>query len=275
MITQKSIDRILNMTHIEDVIGDFVPLRKAGANYKGCCPFHDEKTPSFVVSPAIGLYKCFGCGKAGNVITFLKEKEKLSYAEAIKYLGNKYHVEVVETELTPEEKEKRDVRESLQIVNKFAAEWFEKTLWESEEGKSVGLAYFMERGFTEVSIPDSITEIGINAFGGCKKLTHIVIPNSITKIEDISFANCTGLTEISIPDSVTEIGNWAFKWCESLTHITISNSVKKIGYSAFAECKNLTTISIPDSVTEIDERAFEGCEKLDLPDWVKKLCKNK
>ncbi len=149
MIPQNTIDKILNMTHIEEVIGDFVPLRKTGANYKGCCPFHDEKTPSFVVSPAKGLFKCFGCGKAGNVITFLKEKEKLSYAEAIRYLGNKYHVEVVETELTAEEKEKRDVRESIQIVNKFAVEWFEKTLWESEEGKSVGLAYFMERGFTE------------------------------------------------------------------------------------------------------------------------------
>lgn len=149
MIPHDTIERIISLTHIEEVVGDYVALRKAGTNYKGCCPFHDEKTPSFVVSPAKGIFKCFGCGKAGNAVTFLREHEKCSYYDAIRLLGNKYHVEIVETELTEEEKQRRDIRESLQIVNKYAADFFEKTMWETDEGKSVGLGYFTERGFTE------------------------------------------------------------------------------------------------------------------------------
>lgn len=150
MIPQETIDKIYSMTRIEEVVSDFgVSLKRAGANFKGCCPFHDEKTPSFVVSPAKGIYKCFGCGKAGNAIKFIEEYEKCSYVEAIKWLGNKYHVEIIETELSKEEKERRDIRESLQVVNSYAAKWFEDSMWETEEGRSVGLAYFMERGFTE------------------------------------------------------------------------------------------------------------------------------
>ncbi|MCQ2959679.1 MAG: DNA primase [Bacteroidales bacterium] len=152
MIPQDTIEKIIGLAHVEEVIGDFVALRKAGTNFKGCCPFHDEKTPSFVVSPAKGIYKCFGCGKAGNAVTFIKEHEKCSYFDAIRYLGRKYHVDIVETELTEEEKQRRDIRESLQIVNQYAADFFEKSMWETEEGKSVGLAYFVERGFTEETI---------------------------------------------------------------------------------------------------------------------------
>lgn len=150
MIPQETIDKIYSMTRIEEVVSDFgVSLKRAGANFKGCCPFHDEKTPSFVVSPAKGIYKCFGCGKAGNAIKFIEEYEKCSYVEAIKWLGNKYHVEIIETELSKEEKERRDIRESLQVVNSYAVKWFEDAMWATEEGRSVGLAYFMERGFTE------------------------------------------------------------------------------------------------------------------------------
>lgn len=152
MIPQDTIEKILTVTRIEEVISDYVALRKAGTNYKGCCPFHDEKTPSFVVSPAKGIYKCFGCGKAGNAITFIKEQEKCSYYDAIKYLGRKYHIEVVETNLTEEEKQKRDIRESLQIINQYATDFFVKNLWETEEGKNIGLSYFIERGFTEETI---------------------------------------------------------------------------------------------------------------------------
>lgn len=152
MIPQDTIEKIIGLAHIEDVIGDFVALRRAGTNYKGCCPFHDEKTPSFVVSPAKGIYKCFGCGKAGNAVTFIKEHEKCSYFDAIRYLGRKYHVEIVETELSDEEKQRRDIRESLQIINQFAADFFEKSMWETDEGKSIGLSYFVERGFTEETI---------------------------------------------------------------------------------------------------------------------------
>lgn len=152
MIPQDTIEKIISLSKVEEVIGDFVALRRAGSNYKGCCPFHDEKTPSFVVSPAKGIYKCFGCGKAGNAVTFIKEHEKCSYFDAIRYLGKKYHVEIVETELTDEEKQRRDIKESLNIVNEFAAKYFQKTMWETEEGKNIGLAYFIERGFTEETI---------------------------------------------------------------------------------------------------------------------------
>ncbi len=152
MIPNDTIERIISLAKIEEVVGDFVALRRAGSNYKGCCPFHDEKTPSFVVSPAKGIYKCFGCGKAGNAITFIKEQEKCSYSDAIRYLGRKYHVEIIETELSDEEKQKRDVRESLQIINQYASEFFEKSMWETDEGKSVALSYFYERGFTEATI---------------------------------------------------------------------------------------------------------------------------
>lgn len=152
MIPNDTIERIISLAKIEEVVGDFVALRRAGSNYKGCCPFHDEKTPSFVVSPAKGIYKCFGCGKAGNAVTFIKEQEKCSYYDAIRYLGRKYHVEIIETELSDEEKQKRDVRESLQIINQFAADFFEKSMWETDEGKSVALSYFYERGFTEATI---------------------------------------------------------------------------------------------------------------------------
>ena len=152
MIPQDTIEKIISLSKVEEVIGDFVALRRAGSNYKGCCPFHDEKTPSFVVSPAKGIYKCFGCGKAGNAVTFIKEHEKCDFADAIRYLGKKYHVEIVETELTEAEKQRRDIRESLNIVNEYAAKYFQKTMWETDEGKNVGLGYFIERGFTEETI---------------------------------------------------------------------------------------------------------------------------
>ncbi len=149
MISQDTIDKVLMTTRIEEVVSDFVSLKRAGTSYKGCCPFHDEKTPSFVVSPAKGIYKCFGCGKAGNAVTFVKEQEKCSYYDAIRYLANKYHIPIVETAMSPEAMEQRDIRESMQAVNRFATEYFEKNMWETEEGKAIGLSYFMERGFTE------------------------------------------------------------------------------------------------------------------------------
>ena len=152
MIPHDTIERILSVSKIDEVIGDFVALRRAGTNFKGCCPFHDEKTPSFVVSPAKGIYKCFGCGKAGNVVSFVMEHEKCTYAEAIKFLGNKYHIDIVEKELSDEEKQRKDVRESLNTINQYATDFFEKSMWETDEGQAVGLSYFYERGFTEATI---------------------------------------------------------------------------------------------------------------------------
>lgn len=149
MIDQATIDKILDAAQIVDVVSEFVTLRKAGVNYKGLCPFHNEKTPSFVVSPSKGLCKCFSCGKGGNVVHFIMEHEQLSYYEALKYLAKKYHIEVKERELTDEEKQVQNLRESLFIVNEFAGGYFQNILYNHIDGKSIGMAYFRQRGFRD------------------------------------------------------------------------------------------------------------------------------
>jgi DNA primase len=147
MIQQNSINEVMGRANIVEVVGQFVPLRKRGAAYIANCPFHNEKTPSFNVSPAKGIYKCFGCGKAGNVVTFLQEHEKLTYPEAIHWLADFYKIAVEETERTPEQQQQQQAGESLRIVNEFAANWFHDTLLHDEEGQLIGLSYFRERGF--------------------------------------------------------------------------------------------------------------------------------
>lgn len=149
MIPKQTIDEIFDAAIIEDVVGEFVPLKKRGANLLGNCPFHNEKTPSFTVSPAKGIYKCFGCGKAGNSVNFIMEHEHYSYPEALKFLANKFNIEIEEEEQTSEQKEAADERESLYIVSNYAANYFNKQLLESDEGKAIGLSYFLERGFRE------------------------------------------------------------------------------------------------------------------------------
>lgn len=123
MIDQLTIDRINEAAHIEDVVGDYVTLRKRGVNMLGLCPFHNEKTPSFTVSPAKGIFKCFGCGKGGNSVHFIMEHEQLSYVEALKHLARKYHIDVVEKEMTPEEEAARNDRESMLLVNDYAQKY--------------------------------------------------------------------------------------------------------------------------------------------------------
>ena len=152
MISPNSIQQILSRIDILEVIGGFIRLKRRGANYLGLCPFHNEKTPSFTVSPSKEIYKCFGCGKSGNTISFLMEHEKLSYVEALKWLANKYNVEVEETEVSPEQKLQQQTSESLFIVNQFAQQFYSKSLFETEEGKDVALTYLHERGFTEETI---------------------------------------------------------------------------------------------------------------------------
>lgn len=152
MIDQSTIQTILETAHVEEVIGDFVNLKKRGANYLGLCPFHNEKTPSFSVSPAKGIYKCFGCGKAGNVVNFVMEHEHYSYPEALKYLAKRFSIEIEEEELTPEKQQELDERESLFAANTFVNQYFAKNLFESEEGKAIGLTYFKERDFREATI---------------------------------------------------------------------------------------------------------------------------
>ncbi len=147
MIDHSTIERIFEAAQINDVISEFVPLRRRGVNYLGLCPFHNEKTPSFTVSPAKGIFKCFGCGKGGNAVTFIMEHEHLSYPDALRWLAKKYHIEVEEKEITPEEKAKQDERESLLVVNRYAARQFTENLFHGREGLALGLSYFRERGF--------------------------------------------------------------------------------------------------------------------------------
>src|ERR1700712_5492928 len=128
MITQQTIQQILSRIDIIEIVGEFVRLKKRGANYLGLCPFHNEKTPSFTVSPSKEIYKCFGCGKSGNTISFIMEHEKLSYVEALKWLGNKYNIEIEETERSPEQKSQQQTSESLQIINQFAQQFFSHVL---------------------------------------------------------------------------------------------------------------------------------------------------
>ena len=152
MISQTTIDNVFETARVEEVIGDFVVLKKSGSNFKGLSPFSDERTPSFMVSPAKQLWKDFSSGKGGSVVSFLMEHEHFSYPEAIKYLANKYGIEVEETERTDEQKEKATQKENLFIVSDYAKEYFHKTLLNVEEGKAIGLSYFKERGFTQETI---------------------------------------------------------------------------------------------------------------------------
>ena len=149
MIDQATIDRILDAAQIVDVVSEFVTLRRRGVNYIGLCPFHNEKTPSFSVSPSKGLCKCFSCGKGGNVVHFIMEHEQLSYYEALKWLAKKYNIEIKERELTTEEKQAQSLRESLFVVNQFASEYFQNILYNDIDGQRIGMTYLRGRGFRD------------------------------------------------------------------------------------------------------------------------------
>lgn len=152
MISKTTIDQVYETARLEEVIGDFVQLKKSGSNFKGLSPFTDERTPSFMVSPVKQIWKDFSSGKGGNVVAFLMEHEHFTYPEAIKYLAKKYNIEVEETEQTDEQKEQANERESMYLVSEYAQKYFTETLWESEPGKAIGLSYFKERGFTDETI---------------------------------------------------------------------------------------------------------------------------
>lgn len=160
MIPKHTIDQIFDAALIEDVVGDFVVLKKRGANLLGNCPFHNEKTPSFTVSPAKGIYKCFGCGKAGNAVNFIMEHEHYTYPEALKYLAKKYQIEIEETPESEEQKQAENEKESLFLITTFAANYYKQQLHETQLGRSIGLSYFYERGFTDESIKKF--ELGYN-----------------------------------------------------------------------------------------------------------------
>jgi DNA primase len=189
MIAHKSIEEVLSTAKVEEVIDDFVTLKKRGSTLTGLCPFHDEKTPSFVVSPSKGIYKCFGCGKAGTAVGFVMEHESLSYVEAIRYLANRYKIELVETEATQGEIEAKQMQDSLYIVNEFASKYYQDKMFDTDEGKSVGLSYFKERGFLESTIkkfglgyaPSSRDEFTRHAVLKKYNLEHLKILGLTTK----------------------------------------------------------------------------------------------
>ena len=152
MISQQTIQDIQSRIDIYDIVGSFVKLKRRGTNYIGNCPFHNEKTPSFTVSPSKEIYKCFGCGKSGNAIGFVMEHEKYSYVEALRWLATRYNIDIVETETSPEYKEQQQTADSLHILNQFAAKYFSEQLLESEEGQNNALSYLKERGFNDLTI---------------------------------------------------------------------------------------------------------------------------
>ena len=149
MIDRQTVDRILDAANIVDVVSDFVTLRRAGANLKGLCPFHDDRTPSFMVSPSKNICKCFACGKGGTPVHFIMEHEQMTYSEALRYLAKKYNIEIKEREQTDEEKAEQSERESLFIVNEWANKWFQSQMNDTVDGRAVGLAYFRQRGFRD------------------------------------------------------------------------------------------------------------------------------
>lgn len=149
MITKETIDKVIDTARIEEVVGDFVDLKKRGTSLIGNCPFHNEKTPSFHVSVAKGIYKCFGCGAGGDSLKFVMELEKFSYPEAIRYLANKYSIEIAEVERSPAQLAAQDKRESLYVLSQWAGKFFRHQMWDTEPGRSIGLSYFKERGYRE------------------------------------------------------------------------------------------------------------------------------
>ncbi|MFC4143657.1 DNA primase [Pedobacter mendelii] len=187
MINRETIDKIMDTARIEEVVGDFVHLKKRGTSLIGNCPFHGEKTPSFHVSVTKGIYKCFGCGKGGDSVRFIMDHEKYNYPEALKFLANKYNIEVEETELTPQDTEAQNAKESLYIVSQFAAAFFVKQLWETDEGRGIGLSYFKERGFRE----DILKKFEV---GYSPDVWDAMTQNAINSGHKLEFLEQTGLS---------------------------------------------------------------------------------
>lgn len=187
MITRETIDKVFETARVEEVIGDFVQLKRAGSNYKGLSPFSDERSPSFMVSPVKQIWKDFSSGKGGSVVTFLMEHEHFTYPEAIRFLANKYNIEIEETEQSQEEKLEANEKESLYLVSEFAKTYFHETLLNSEEGKAIGLSYFKERGFTN----ETIAKFGL---GYSPESWDAFTKEALSKGYQLDFLDKVGLT---------------------------------------------------------------------------------
>lgn len=189
MISQNTIQQILARIDIVEIVGNFVKLKKRGANYLGLCPFHNEKSPSFTVTPSKEIYKCFGCGASGNAIKFLMEHEKYSYVEALRWLAQRYDVTVEETEVSAEVKQQQQLADSLYIINNFAREYFSNTLFNTEEGQNVGLSYFEERGFTQETIRKFQLGYSLNVWDAFTK-------TALAKGYNLEYLQKTGLVTV-------------------------------------------------------------------------------
>lgn len=187
MISKQTIESVFEVARVEEVIGEFVQLKKSGSNFKGLSPFTDEKTPSFMVSPVKQIWKDFSTGKGGNAISFLMEHEHYTYPEAIKWLAKKYNIEIEETEQTDEQKQQINERESMFLVSKFAKDYFHEVLMNTQQGRAIGLSYFKERGFRE----DTITKFDL---GYCKDEWDNFTKTALQKGYDLKYLKSTGLT---------------------------------------------------------------------------------
>ena len=202
MISRSTIDRVFETARVEEVIGEFVQLKKAGSNYKGLSPFSEERTPSFMVSPVKQIWKDFSTGKGGNVVSFLMEQEHYSYPEAIRYLAKKYNIEIDEIEQTDEQKELADERESMFLVSEFARDYFHKILFEDNQGKAIGLSYFKERGYTEETIKKFQLGYALNEW-------EAFTTEALNKGYNLKYLETTGLTIVK-QDLLAENGTKTF-----------------------------------------------------------------
>ncbi|REE80727.1 DNA primase [Lutibacter oceani] len=202
MISRSTIDRVFETARVEEVIGEFVQLKKAGSNYKGLSPFSEERTPSFMVSPVKQIWKDFSTGKGGNVVSFLMEQEHYSYPEAIRYLAKKYNIEIDEIEQSDEQKQQADERESMFLVSEFARDYFHKNLLEDEQGKAIGLSYFKERGYTEETIKKFQLGYALNEW-------EAFTTEALNKGYNLKYLESTGLTIVK-QDLLAENGTKTF-----------------------------------------------------------------
>lgn len=224
MISQSSIQQIVSRIDIVEVVGGFVKLKKRGTNYLGLCPFHNERTPSFTVSPSKEIFKCFGCGKSGNTISFIMEHEKLTYVEALRWLANKYNIQLEETEASPEQKVLQQTSESLFIINQFAQQFYTKQLFDTEEGQTIALPYLKERGFTE----DTIRKFGL---GYAPEKRDAFAKEAIAKQFNPELLQKAGLI-------VDRSGLWADNYRDRIVFPIHNNSGKVIGFGARLIKKN-------------------------------------
>lgn len=218
MIDNATAEKIVSTADIVDVVSEFVTLKRSGASYKGLCPFHNEKTPSFMVSPAKGICKCFSCGKGGNVVHFLMEHEQITYPEALHWLANRYHIEIQEKELTPEEKQEQSDRESMFIVNEWARDYFQDILENNVDGRAIGMAYFRSRGLRDDIIKKF--QLGFSLASG-NDLTNKALAHGFDKQYLLATSLCKKKDDGSLYDTFR--GRVIFPW------ISVSGKVVAFG----------------------------------------------